>query len=256
VRGARAALAVLVRWLGPQAGRAGRFALVTGAHLLVVYLLLRVPESREPVEVPVESAEVTFFDEPRRPAEGNFAAVEPKLERLEVEVPPLREIRIPDVAVAAALHTRPMSSTSLVVAAPSVPQPGGGAGPGPAGGSGHGILIFSSVHPPYPPLARLLGEYGTVIVGLEVDPRGRLIQVKVLRSSGFRDLDQAAAAAVGRYKFRAAANGEQSNGVWLSVEVNFNITCGSSRGPGQSQDARNASCLERSRAAGAWRLQR
>jgi TonB family protein len=228
---------------------------VTGAHLLVLYLLLRVPEIREPVEARVESTEITFFNEPRRPAEGNLGTVEPKLARLRVEVPPLPEVRIPNVPVAAALHTPSVPSASLVVAAPSVPQPGGGAGPGPAGGSGHGILIVSSVEPPYPPVARLLGEYGTVIIGVEVDPRGRLIQVKVLRSSGFRELDQAAAAAVGRYKFRAAAKGGQSIGVWLSVEMNFNITCGSSPRPGQTQDARNASCLYRSRAAGAWRFQ-
>ncbi|MGB6451620.1 MAG: energy transducer TonB [Steroidobacteraceae bacterium] len=260
MRRARVALAVLVRSLrGPRAARVGRFALVTGAHLLVLYLLLRIPEIREPVEARVQSTEITFFHEPRRPAEGNLGTREPKLARLRVEVSTLPEVRIPDVPVAAALHTPSMPSASLVFAAPSVPKSGrgggGGAGTGAGGGSGHGILVVSRVLPPYPPVARLLGEYGTVIIGAEVDPRGRLIQVKVLRSSGFRELDQAAAEAVGRYKFRVAAKGGQSNGVWLSVEMNFNITCGSAPRPGESKDARNASCLYRSRAAGAWRFQ-
>lgn len=254
---ARAALAALARGLtGPRGARAGRFALVTGAHVLVICLLLRIPEIQLPVEAQAESFEITFFDESHRPPKPHLGTVEPKLKKLKIEMPLLPKVRIPHMpAVATALRTPPVRSDSLVAAAPSVPQPGvGSLSAGSAGVPDHPTLIVSRVLPSYPIRASLARERGSVLIGLEVDPRGRLIQVKVLRSSGSRDLDQAAAAAVGRWKFRAAAQGGQP--IRMSIEINFSLTCGTAPRLGETQDARNGGCLDRSRAAGAWRFQR
>ncbi len=250
--------ALVHRLTGPQAARAGRFALVIGAHLLVLLALLRIPEMRPPAEAQIEPYEITFFEEPRRPVEPKLGTVEPKLKKPEVELPPLPQVRIPDVpATVATLPAPSVRSESLVAAAPSVPQPGVGAETaGPAGGSDHPTLIVSEVDPIFSPRRALLEgvEHGSVLVGMEVDPQGRLIHVKVLRSSGSAEFDRAAVAAVRRWKFRAAAKGGQP--IKMSKEFNFSVLCGPAPRPGQPRKTPHASCLERSRAAGAWRFQR
>ena len=54
----------------------------------------------------------------------------------------------------------------------------------------------------YPPVSRRLGETGTVVLEALVDPSGRATDVKVVQSSGFPRLDQAAVDGVkANYRF-------------------------------------------------------
>jgi periplasmic protein TonB len=56
--------------------------------------------------------------------------------------------------------------------------------------------------PDYPPVSRRLGEEGTVVIDVLVDPAGRAVDAKILQSSGFPRLDQAAIAGVkANYRF-------------------------------------------------------
>lgn len=48
----------------------------------------------------------------------------------------------------------------------------------------------------YPANARLLREHGTVTMGFKLFPSGQIVNIKVLKSSGYRLLDQAAVQAV------------------------------------------------------------
>lgn len=52
------------------------------------------------------------------------------------------------------------------------------------------------VKPPYPPMSRRLQEAGTAIVQLIIDERGAIESARVVRSSGYRRLDDAARDAV------------------------------------------------------------
>ena len=54
------------------------------------------------------------------------------------------------------------------------------------------VDLATSHQPEYPPVSRRLGEQGTVVLEVLVDPSGRVIDVKVVQSSGFPRLDQAA----------------------------------------------------------------
>ena len=54
------------------------------------------------------------------------------------------------------------------------------------------IDLAASHQPEYPPVSRRLGEQGTVILEVLVDPSGRAVDAKVVQSSGFPRLDQAA----------------------------------------------------------------
>ena len=52
-----------------------------------------------------------------------------------------------------------------------------------------------SIHPRYPRASRALGEEGAVALEIRISPDGRISDVRVVRSSGFRRLDEAAIAA-------------------------------------------------------------
>ena len=64
----------------------------------------------------------------------------------------------------------------------------------------------ASRQPEYPPVSRRLGEQGTVILEVLVDPSGRAVDAKVVQSSGFPRLDQAALDGVkSNYRFAPGA---------------------------------------------------
>jgi periplasmic protein TonB len=106
----------------------------------------------------------------------------------------------------------------------------GGIRPGPGGeGSGEGIdgatrpLGGYQVIPRYPESARRQGIEGTVLVKALVTEQGRVEAVKVERSAGHTDLDQAALEAVSRWRFEPARRGRQPVAVWVLVPVEFTL---------------------------------
>ena len=70
---------------------------------------------------------------------------------------------------------------------------------------------------PYPPLSEENGEEGTVILGGVVSPEGQLDSVKVVESSRFRRLDNAARKGVmGNIFLPSVENGKP---VWSQVNI-------------------------------------
>lgn len=58
--------------------------------------------------------------------------------------------------------------------------------------------------PEYPYRSRIRGEQGSVALLVQVDPEGRVVDLSVLRSSGFPALDEAAEKAVRHWRFEPA----------------------------------------------------
>lgn len=85
---------------------------------------------------------------------------------------------------------------------------------------------LSNTQPRYPYAARRRGEEGRVVLRVQVTAAGDAADVVVLRTSGFRRLDQAAREAVRTWRFRPASrNGKAVPGI-LDVPVTFNLTDG------------------------------
>lgn len=84
---------------------------------------------------------------------------------------------------------------------------------------------IESPSPRYPRSALRRGESGEVLLRIEVDARGLPSRIEVASSSGSRDLDRAAEAAVRRWRFRPAMR----DGVPVSGVVNVPITFSSQR---------------------------
>ncbi len=73
--------------------------------------------------------------------------------------------------------------------------------------------------PIYPASARRRQQQGTVWLDVELDARGKQIDIQILRSSGVQSLDQAALAAVQKWQFLP----EQHNGVAVASRVHIPV---------------------------------
>ena len=78
--------------------------------------------------------------------------------------------------------------------------------------------------PDYPPTSRRLGEEGSVIVQVLVDPEGKVSDGKIQKSSGFPRLDEAALKHARRaWRFTPGTEDGKPVSVWHSVKVTFRI---------------------------------
>ncbi len=92
---------------------------------------------------------------------------------------------------------------------PSRPDLPGDAGPGgPVAGEGESLGSSGELEAPvwnprpaYPDSARKAGWEGLVAIEMEVGPDGRVVQARILSSSGHEILDRAALAALSRWRF-------------------------------------------------------
>jgi protein TonB len=77
--------------------------------------------------------------------------------------------------------------------------------------------------PTYPMLARERGYEGTVFLDVEVLPDGRCGQLRIAQSSGYAVLDDAAASAVRRWRFKPATRGQRPVAVWVELPMTFRL---------------------------------
>jgi len=109
---------------------------------------------------------------------------------------------------------------------------GGGVGPGSDGGFGGGVykvgngttapVVLYKKEPEYSEEARKAKYQGTVVLYIEVDPSGRAINPRVLRSLGL-GLDEKAMEAVRQWKFKPGYRDGKPVTVAAQIEVNFRL---------------------------------
>jgi len=79
------------------------------------------------------------------------------------------------------------------------------------------------VRPAYPAAARQAGAEGTTVLRVHVGTDGTIDDLQVSRSAGHAALDEAAAAAVHRWRFEPARSGSDPVAVWVLIPVEFRI---------------------------------
>jgi TonB family protein len=109
---------------------------------------------------------------------------------------------------------------------------GGGLGPGDGGGFGGGVykvgngvtapVLLYKKEPEYSEEARKAKYQGTVVLEIYVDPSGRAINPRVLRSLGL-GLDEKAVEAVRLWKFKPGYKDGKPVTVAAQIEVNFRL---------------------------------
>jgi len=116
---------------------------------------------------------------------------------------------------------------------PTIPEAGPGdhgivtapIGPGNAIADTVAAPIFAThTTPPYPPMARRLGQEGTVGLRITVAPDGSVADVEIVKSSGIQQLDQTAADWVkAHWRYSPAIKNGQAIASTAMATVTFNL---------------------------------
>ncbi len=97
------------------------------------------------------------------------------------------------------------------------------------GGNGDGLAAMArplggyQVKPHYPESARRAGAQGVTLLRIKVLENGRVGQVLIEKSAGYRDLDFSAAEAVKKWLFEPARRGKDAVAVWVLLPVKFEL---------------------------------
>jgi protein TonB len=106
------------------------------------------------------------------------------------------------------------------VAAPAPPAP---PVPAPVTPPSANAAYLKNPAPEYPQMALRRGWEGTVLLRVEVLPSGKPGQIQIQQSSGRDALDAAALAAVKRWSFVPAKQGDVAQTGWVSVPIDFKL---------------------------------
>jgi len=105
-------------------------------------------------------------------------------------------------------------------APPAAPVP---AAPAPVTPASANAAYLKNPAPEYPSLAQRRGWEGTVLLRVHVLASGKPGEIQVQKSSGRQQLDDAALAAVKRWSFVPAKQGDVAQDGWVSVPIDFKI---------------------------------
>lgn len=146
----------------------------------------------------------------------------------ELAKPQLPTIPVPTIRIAREIPTRSIS----VVRGPTqvsppverqitVPAPAPARVPAPTQAS---AVAGTHTIPPYPPMARRLGEEGVVTLQIALDARGAVTQVAIKQSSGHARLDTAAAHWVQyQWRYHPATRSDKPVSATVYAQIQFNL---------------------------------
>ncbi len=132
----------------------------------------------------------------------------------------------PNVPIVQETPVQPMPAVPAVASETAVP-----AGPSPTAPPPTPVVSaprFDAAYldnpaPTYPPLSRMSGEEGRVVLKVFVTASGTASQVEVRNSSGSDRLDKAAVAAVSRWRFVPAKRGQEAVAAQVLVPIVFSL---------------------------------
>ena len=166
---------------------------------LVVDLLETQDLRKEPVAKPLPMTKPVAVKTPQTPAPK---AAAPVVEATQSNVP------APAAVVAAPVEAKPAP-----VAPPAEP----------VSQARFDADYLRNPAPPYPPIARRMGEEGKVVLRVSVTPQGSADNVEIRTSSGSQRLDESAQKTVRNWKFIPAKRGDVAVQSWVLVPIIFKL---------------------------------
>jgi protein TonB len=185
-------------------------------HVLLVYALVH-GLARKIVEVVRAPLETKIIEEVRRPPPEQPPPTPPPPK---LATPPPPFIPPPEVQIQVPVQLPP-TITAVVATPPPVPIPPP-AVPVPA-------VIGTPARancdtPPYPAAARRAGETGVARLNLLINTDGRILESKLVRSSGSKRLDEAAREGLSGCKPKPAIVDGKPERSWVIVDFRFSLT--------------------------------
>jgi protein TonB len=197
------------------------FVLVVVIHVLFFWVLASGLGARV-VEVVIGPVQTKIIEE--KPEEEKPPPPPPEMDQPPPYVPP------PEVAIEVPVETGPSTAITNTTSERPVAAPVPVAPPKvehevvrtPPSTTGRGARVTK---PEYPPASRRAGEEGTVTLSAYVLESGRVGEVKVVKSSGFDKLDEAAVKEVQRnWRFVPGKEDGKPVAMWHTFQVTFRLT--------------------------------
>lgn len=173
-----------------------------------------VSEQNEPVVAPPSPPPRPVPRTPMAPAPASPVRELPPSERAPVLPPQPRASSAAPVAAA-----EPAPAPAAAAAPASVDSSASAAVTPPRSDAAH----LNNPKPVYPAVSRRLKEEGSVVLEVFIQADGSVGDLRVKRSSGFPRLDEAALAAVRRWKYLPARRGSEALPLWHSQTLVFSL---------------------------------
>jgi protein TonB len=201
-----------------RASRAAVLSAILGGHLLGVIAMLSIGSAV--IRVVSPPLQVEIIAEPPRPRP-----------ELPVKAVPLPQMRMPEVVIPEPPRFETLQAIQLVESKPAPPPPPPppktpvvAAAAVPVVAPPRFDLAYLNNPPPsYPVFAKRAREQGKVLLRVQVDSAGNVVDLDVHESSGFERLDKAALAAVRRWRFVPARSGERAVAGVALVPITFQL---------------------------------
>lgn len=198
--------------------RSVRFALVLSAHLALLWGGMELA-SRPEVRQAAQDIMVRLIEsQPSLPEVVPPEPTPPRPQPVRRPVP----IEAPQPVLTAAPEA-PAPAVSIAPQPPAPPVAEVAPAPPVVTQARFDADYLSNPKPAYPVASRRLGEEGKVLLRVKVSPGGTALSVEIKQSCGFGRLDEAAKAAVERWRFVPARRGEEAIESWVSVPIVFNL---------------------------------
>lgn len=204
----------------PEPYRWKSAAISIAGHAVILYLLFFVSYV-VPKKLELQTITVSIT-QPQAPQPQPAPPV-PKVEQAPVMVQP----KLPQI------DTPALASPNSIMIAPPVQsaQPAPAAKEQAAQEAPVSPPVFDAAYlnnpaPVYPNMSRRLREVGTVQLRVRVSAAGEPMDIQLAKSSGYPRLDDAAKAAVQKWKFEPAKRSGGAIEAWVIVPVEFSLTRG------------------------------
>ncbi len=203
-------------------GKAGKFAVVTGLHVLVAVGLINVMNSKT-ITLPklIEDATVWIQPQVPPPTPPQPLTPQPKVVKPNIVVPKT-EVEVPpppvEQQVQATTEAEPVPEQAQPSTSDAAPAEAAPASSNP-GQMGSAVLANADgcAKPDYPMTSARNGDTGTVTLALLVSTDGRVQDARVQKSSGHRELDRAALNALSLCQFKPAMNNGTAQAGWGQI---------------------------------------
>ncbi|HET9834755.1 MAG TPA: energy transducer TonB [Rhodanobacteraceae bacterium] len=208
--------------LAPHAIRSFAMALAISLNLVALLFALRPLPISLPTALPNPTTLRATLWHPTKPIPlppmPDAHVVKHITHTQSIRVPTTRPVIAPVIDHPTQVVTAETSNNAKPIEAPT--------GSGTVSGNNDATIAYETATPPaYPITALREGLQGTVLLRVLVDETGKPIQVLILRSSGSRELDNAARDHVlAAWRFHPAQRDGQAVQAWAQVPVKFSLS--------------------------------
>ncbi|MES1982953.1 MAG: energy transducer TonB [Pseudomonadota bacterium] len=217
------------------------FSLVVLVHVAIFWWLMSAPRTTTPPSVPLTIVATLLPSDEPRPQPATPPApptpTPPPIQRSPQIAPPVTTPRATESTpqatplpqptqeniVTPPTPISPPSEAAPVAAQAPPPTPAPPAPPAPLLPPRFDAAYLNNPTPAYPPGARRLGVQGKVLLRVHVATDGTAAEVQLHKSSGSPALDEAALAAVRKWRFVPARQGTEAVMAWVQVPIEFKL---------------------------------